>query len=119
VSEHGTVELGDRAAWRDWLRDNHASSAGVWLVTPKKSAGRPRVDYDAAVEEALCFGWVDSKSRSVDDERTSLFFTPRKPDSAWSESNVARVEKLEAARLMRAPGRRAVEKAKRNGRWPA
>ena len=119
MSEHETVELGDRVAWRDWLRDNHASSPGVWLVTPKKSAGRPRVDYDAAVEEALCFGWVDSKSRSVDDERTSLFFTPRKPDSAWSESNVARVEKLEAARLMRAPGRRAVEKAKRNGRWPA
>ena len=119
MSEYETVELDDRAAWRDWLRANHASSRGVWLVTWKKSAGKPRVDYDAAVEEALCFGWVDSKSRSVDDERTSLFFTPRKAASSWSESNVARVAKLEAARLMRAPGRRAVEEAKRSGRWPA
>ena len=90
------VELDDRAAGA-LARANHASSSGVWLVTWKKSAGKPRVDYDAAVEEALCFGWVDSKSQAVDDERTSLFFTPRKPASSWSESNVARVEKLEAA----------------------
>ena len=73
-------------------------------MTWKKPTGKPRVDYDAAVEEALCFGWVDSKSRSVDDERTSLYFTPRKPKSAWSESNVARVEKLEAAGLMQPRG---------------
>jgi uncharacterized protein YdeI (YjbR/CyaY-like superfamily) len=119
MSEHESVELDDRAAWRRWLRENHRRSPGVWLVTWKKSAGKPRVDYDAAVEEGLCFGWVDSKSRSVDDTRTSLFFTPRQPASSWSESNVARVEKLEAAGLMRAPGRRAVEEAKRNGRWPA
>jgi uncharacterized protein YdeI (YjbR/CyaY-like superfamily) len=119
VSEHESVELGDRAAWRRWLGEHHASSPGVWLVTWKKSAGKPRVDYDAAVEEAICFGWVDSKSRTVDAARTSLFFTPRKPASSWSASNVARVEKLEAARLMRAPGRRAVDEAKRNGQWPA
>jgi len=119
MSDVEVVELDDRSAWRRWLRDNHASSPGVWLVTWKKSAGKPRVDYDAAVEEALCYGWVDSKSRTVDGERTSLFFTARKPTSAWSTSNVARVERLEAARLMRAPGRRAVEEAKRNGRWPA
>jgi uncharacterized protein YdeI (YjbR/CyaY-like superfamily) len=75
--------------------------------------------YDAAIEEALCFGWVDSKSRSVDGERTSLYFTPRKPKSGWSESNVARVEKLEAADLMRAAGRRMVEEAKRLGTWPS
>jgi uncharacterized protein YdeI (YjbR/CyaY-like superfamily) len=112
------VELDDRADWRAWLAANHARSSGVWLVTFKKSAGRPRVDYDAAVEEAICFGWVDSKSRSVDDERTSLYFTPRKPNSSWSESNVARVEKLEAAGLMREAGRRVVEEAKEMGRWP-
>jgi uncharacterized protein YdeI (YjbR/CyaY-like superfamily) len=119
VTEPESVELEERADWRQWLRDNHARAAGVWLVTWKKAAGRPRVDYDAAVEEALCFGWVDSKSRTVDDERTSLYFAPRKPKSAWSASNVARVEKLEAAGLMRAAGRRAVEAAKRDGRWPA
>ena len=118
VSGHASVELDDRAAWRRWLRDNHASSPGIWLVTWKKSAGKPRVDYDAAVEEALCFGWVDSRSRTVDDSRTSLLFTPRTPASSWSGSNAARVEKLETARLMRAAGRRAVEEAKRSGRWP-
>ena len=118
MNEHETVELDDRAAWRRWLRENHTSSPGVWLVTWKKSAGKPRVDYDAAVEEALCFGWVDSKSKSVDDDRTSLYFTPRKRSSAWSASNAARVERLEAAGLMRAAGRRAVEDAKRAGKWP-
>ena len=113
------VELDDRSAWRRWLRDNHTSSSGVWLVTWKKSAGRPRVDYDAAVEEALCYGWVDSKSKTVDEDRTSLFFTPRKPKSSWSASNVARVEKLEAAGLMRKAGRRAVEEAMKTGSWPS
>jgi uncharacterized protein YdeI (YjbR/CyaY-like superfamily) len=113
------VQLENRADWRDWLDQNHETAGAVWLVTWKKPTGKPRVDYAAAVEEALCFGWVDSKSRSVDDERTSLYFTPRKPKSAWSESNVARVEKLEAAGLMRAGGRRVVEDAKRLGTWPA
>jgi uncharacterized protein YdeI (YjbR/CyaY-like superfamily) len=112
------VQLENRADWRDWLDQNHETAAAVWLVTWKKPTGKPRVDYDAAVEEALCFGWVDSKSRSVDDERTSIYFTPRKPKSAWSESNVARVEKLEAAGLMQAAGRQAVEDAKRLGTWP-
>jgi uncharacterized protein YdeI (YjbR/CyaY-like superfamily) len=118
VSEPETVELHDRAEWRRWLRANHGRATAVWLVRWKKSTGKPRVDYDAAVEEALCYGWVDSKSRSIDDERTSLYFAPRKPRSAWSATNVARVEKLEAAGLMRPAGRRAVEDAKRAGRWP-
>ena len=113
------VQLEERAEWRDWLERNHETAPGVWLVTWKKPTGKPRVDYDAAVEEALCFGWVDSKSRAVDDERTSLYFTPRKPRSAWSKSNVARVEKLEAAGLMRPTGRRAVEEARGTGTWPS
>jgi len=113
------VELERRADWRNWLKANHRSSPGVWLVTWKKATGKPHVSYDDAVEEALCYGWVDSRSKTVDDERTSLFFTPRKPKSAWSASNVARVEKLEAAGLMRAAGRRAVEEAKAAGRYPS
>lgn len=112
------VELDDRDAWRAWLAANHARSDGVWLVTWKKPTGRPRVDYDAAVEEALCFGWVDSKSRSLDAERTSLYFTPRKAQSTWSASNVARIERLEAGGLLEEAGRRAVDDAKRLGRWP-
>ena len=112
------IELDDRAAWRRWLREHHASSDGVLLVTWKASTKRARVDYDAAVEEALCFGWVDSKSRAVDDERTSLYFAPRKAKSSWSASNVARVEKLEVAGLMRKAGRTAVAAAKAAGTWP-
>ena len=77
----------------------------MWL---KPSAGRPRVDYDAAVEEALCFGWVDSKSRTVDDERTSLYFAPRRPKSNWTEGNLERVRRLEADGLMTAAGRKAL-----------
>jgi hypothetical protein len=112
------VQLEARSDWRDWLERNHETAPGVWLVTWKKAAGRARVDYDAAVEEALCFGWVDSKSRSVDGERTSLYFTPRKRKSAWSASNVARVEKLEAAGLLQPAGRRVVEEARLQGTWP-
>jgi uncharacterized protein YdeI (YjbR/CyaY-like superfamily) len=118
VTDVEVVQLERREDWRRWLERNHATATGVWLVTWKKSAGKPRVDYDAAVEEGLCFGWVDSKSRSVDEERTSLFFTPRKPKSNWSESNVARVERLQRAGLMREAGLRAVTDAKQEGRWP-
>ena len=114
-----TLDVRTRADWRRWLATHHASSDGVWLLRQKQHTGVASMPYEDVVGEALCFGWVDSKSRSVDDARTSLFFTPRKPASSWSESNVARVEKLEAAGLMRAAGRRAVEEAKRNGRWPA
>jgi uncharacterized protein YdeI (YjbR/CyaY-like superfamily) len=118
VSDQPVVELEHRSDWRAWLRDNHKHSTGVWLVTWKKATGKPHVSYDEAVEEGLCFGWVDSKSRTVDDERTSLWFTPRKAKSSWSASNVARVERLERAGLMRAAGREAVEEAKAGGRWP-
>jgi uncharacterized protein YdeI (YjbR/CyaY-like superfamily) len=118
---HGydVLDVRDRSEWRAWLEAHHASARGVWVVSPRKRADRVGLDYDALVEEALCFGWVDSKSRSVDDERTSLYFAPRKPKSAWSESNVARVERLEAAGLMTAAGRHAVEQAKRLGMWPS
>jgi uncharacterized protein YdeI (YjbR/CyaY-like superfamily) len=119
IDDAEVVQFEERADWRDWLERNHKSAAAVWLVTWKKPTGKPRVEYDAAVEEALCFGWVDSKSRSVDSERTSLYFTPRKSKSVWSESNVARVEKLEAAGLMTDAGRHAVEGAKRLGTWPS
>jgi uncharacterized protein YdeI (YjbR/CyaY-like superfamily) len=107
-SEAERVELSDRADWRGWLERNHASATGVWLVTFKKSAGKPRIEYEAAVEEALCFGWIDSKSKAVDEERTSIYFTPRRPKSNWTEGNLARVRRLEDAGLMTAAGRKAL-----------
>ena len=107
MSAADAVELERREDWRAWLEANHGTSDGVWLVTWKKIAKRPRVDYDAAVEEALCFGWVDSKSKTVDELRTSLWFTPRKPTSNWSESNIARFRRLEASGAMTDAGRAA------------
>jgi uncharacterized protein YdeI (YjbR/CyaY-like superfamily) len=107
VSEPERVELNDRATWRRWLERNHAKQTGVWLVTYKKSAGKPRIEYEAAVEEAICFGWIDSKSKAVDDERTSLYFAPRRPRSNWTDGNRDRFEKLEAAGLMTDAGRAA------------
>ncbi|MES1247452.1 MAG: hypothetical protein ABUS54_07250 [Actinomycetota bacterium] len=100
-----TVEFHRREDWRAWLARNHTAADGVWLVSWKKVANRPRVDYDAAVEEALCFGWVDSKSKAVDELRTSIWFTPRRPGSSWSESNHARFARLEADGLMTEAGR--------------
>jgi uncharacterized protein YdeI (YjbR/CyaY-like superfamily) len=107
VSEPERVELNDRAKWRRWLERNHARKTGVWLVTYKKSAGKPRIEYDEALDEAICFGWIDSKVKAVDDERTSLYFAPRRPKSNWTDGNRARFERLEAAGLMTAAGRAA------------
>ena len=111
--------VSDRASWRAWLEENQGRDAGVWLVTFKRSSGKPRVEYDDAVEEALCFGWIDSVARTVDGERTMQLYTPRKPRSPWSQSNKLRVEKLVGAGLMRAAGLAKIEEAKRDGSWEA
>jgi uncharacterized protein YdeI (YjbR/CyaY-like superfamily) len=112
------VEAEDRATWRAWLEANHASTRGAWLVTWRKGHG-PVLDYGEAVEEALCFGWVDSTGGRVDDRRTKLYFAPRKARSVWSASNTGRVERLIAAGLMRPAGLAAIERAKDNGSWTA
>ena len=86
-----------RAEWREWLAANHRASSGVWLVTWKRAAGKPTVSYDDAVEEALCFGWVDGVLGRVDDHRSMQWFAPRRPKSTWARSNKERVARLEAA----------------------
>jgi uncharacterized protein YdeI (YjbR/CyaY-like superfamily) len=106
-----------RAAWRGWLERHHARGEGVWLVEWKTATGRPRVGYDAAVEEALCFGWVDSKVNALDAERSLLWFAPRKPRTGWSAPNKDRVERMIAAGLMTAAGLAKVEAAKADGSW--
>ena len=106
-----------RAAWRDWLAVNHLQPTGVWLIAYKKSTGKPRVEYEEAVEEALCFGWVDSKPRKLDAERSMLWFAPRKSGSGWSRPNKLRVERLLAAGLMTEAGLRKVAEAQRDGSW--
>lgn len=103
--------------WHAWLEENHSASAGVHLVSWKKHTGKPRVAYDEAVTEALAFGWVDSKPAALDEERSMLWFSPRKPTSAWSALNKSRIAQLEKEGRLAESGRRVVEAAKANGAW--
>ena len=107
----------DRAAWRGWLIANHATSSGVHLVTWRRATGKPSVAYADAVEEALCVGWVDSKAGTLDEDRSTLWFTARRPRSGWSRPNKERVERLIAAGQMLPAGLAAIEEAKRRGTW--
>ena len=111
------VQCETRAEWRAWLSANHATAPSVWLVTWRPHSGRSHLPYEAAVEEALCFGWIDSSGGSVDEERTRLYFAPRKPRSGWARTNKVRIEKLTAAGLMAPAGLAAIEAAKANGSW--
>jgi uncharacterized protein YdeI (YjbR/CyaY-like superfamily) len=111
------VHVEDRASWRAWLEANHAIAKGAWMVTWRSSSPRVGLDYEAAVEEALCFGWVDSTGGRVDDERGKLYFAPRKPRSVWAATNKARIERLIAAGRMAPAGLAAIERAKANGSW--
>jgi uncharacterized protein YdeI (YjbR/CyaY-like superfamily) len=108
------LEIDDRAAWRLWLERNHAGVEGVWLVSPRTGS---TLDYDAVVEEALCFGWVDSREQPVDGERLMRLLTPRKAGSAWARSNKERITRLEGAGLLAEAGRRVVERAQADGSW--
>ena len=108
-----------RAEWRAWLEEHHTQTEGVWLISYKKASGKPRFEYDDAVEEALCFGWVDSKPNKLDDERAMLWFAPRKAGTGWSKLNKTRVEKLLQAGLMTPAGLAKIEAAKQDGSWTA
>jgi len=106
-----------REEWRAWLAANHTRQDGAWLVTYKKATGKPRVEYDAAVEEALCFGWVDSKPQKLDEERSLLWFAPRKGGTGWSRPNKERIERMLAEGKMAPAGVAKVEAAKADGTW--
>ena len=108
-----------RADWRAWLSENHGQSTGVWLVSFKKGTGKPRFEYEEAVEEALCFGWIDSKPNKLDAARSLLWFAPRKAKTGWSRPNKERVERLLAAGLMHPAGLAKIEQAKADGSWTA
>ena len=105
--------------WRQWLEENHARTEGVWLISYKKATGKPRFTYDEAVEEALCFGWIDSKPNKLDAERAMLWFAPRKPGTGWSAANKLRIEKLSQEGRMASAGLAKVEAAKKDGSWLA
>jgi uncharacterized protein YdeI (YjbR/CyaY-like superfamily) len=106
-----------QADWRKWLTKNHQTLNSIWLVYYKKHSGKPTIKYSDAVDEALCFGWIDSKAKPIDDEKSMQFFCKRKPTSVWSKVNKAKVERLIAENKMQAAGLRLIEIAKANGSW--
>jgi uncharacterized protein YdeI (YjbR/CyaY-like superfamily) len=103
--------------WRAWLQANHGVEKEVWLMIYKKHAATPSVTFEEATEEALCFGWIDSIMKRIDDEKYVLRYTPRRTGSNWSESNKKRVAKLIEQRRMTEAGLAKIDEAKRNGKW--
>jgi uncharacterized protein YdeI (YjbR/CyaY-like superfamily) len=106
-----------RQKWRQWLKDNHETSPGIWIIYYKKGSPKPTVSYDDAVEEALSFGWIDSTANTLDEERYMQLFTPRNPKSTWSRLNKQRVKKLIKMGTMTPAGLEKIEMAKKNGSW--
>ena len=111
--------LPDAAAWRAWLAENHASSPGVWLVLTKKGGRVTELDYAAALDEALCFGWIDGQVGRRDEGSTRQRFTPRRSRSTWSRRNVEHIARLTAEGRLTPAGQAAVDAAKADGRWQA
>ena len=111
------VEIDDRASWRAWLAEHHATSSGVWVVSRRGAAPGPKLAYEAAVEEALCFGWIDGQAAPVDAGRSKQYFAPRKQGSPWAMSNKARVERLLAEGQMAPAGLAVIDRAKVDGSW--
>jgi uncharacterized protein YdeI (YjbR/CyaY-like superfamily) len=112
-----TVYARDRQTWRQWLAENHQDTIGVWLSYYKVKSGQPSVKYSEAVKEALCFGWIDSKVKSLDGDRYMQVFTPRKPKSVWSKLNKQYLEELIEQGLMTEAGLATIVVAKQNGSW--
>jgi uncharacterized protein YdeI (YjbR/CyaY-like superfamily) len=115
------AHVNNRACWRRWLEEHHATSSGVWAVTAKKAAHTSDEPFVSTVdlnEECLCFGWIDSKPGRIDDRRTALPCTPRKPGSGWSRVNKDGLERPLADGLVAPAGLAAIERAKRDGSWP-
>jgi uncharacterized protein YdeI (YjbR/CyaY-like superfamily) len=108
-----------RKAWRTWLAKNHDTQPGVWVICYKKGSDQPAISYDELVQEALCFGWVDSKANKIDEQKFKLLCSPRKPKSVWSAANKVRVAQLIAAALMTPAGQAKIDAAMANGAWDA
>jgi uncharacterized protein YdeI (YjbR/CyaY-like superfamily) len=113
------IEFKDRTEWRAWLAGNHDRENEIWLIYYKKDTGIPSIDYGDSLDEALCFGWVDSLIKKIDEQKYARKFTPRKDDSKWSLVNKKRVEQLMQDGLMTEHGMKKVEAAKRSGSWDA
>jgi uncharacterized protein YdeI (YjbR/CyaY-like superfamily) len=119
ANEANSYYAPSRAAWRAWLAENHATALSVWLIIYRKESGTPTLTYDDAAEEALCFGWIDSKPNKRDAQSYYLFIAKRKPKSSWSKVNKDRVARLLAAGQIAPAGQTTIDIAKANGAWAA
>lgn len=117
VLKGGRRSFETREAWRAWLVENHAKAEAIWLVFHKKHTGKVGLTYDEAVEEALCFGWIDGILNRIDDEKHMNRFSPRRAGSIWSERNKERVRKMIDMGRMTEAGLAKVREAKQNGQW--
>jgi len=117
IQDREHLEIATAKQLNDWLAKNHDTSPGLWVVTHKKSANKPTPSYDEIVRTVLCYGWVDSIPGKVDELRSKLYVSPRKPKSAWSQANKKRVDKLIQSGDMQPAGLAKVEEAKANGTW--
>lgn len=106
-----------RQHWREWLLEYHDKKQAVWLIYPKKKCATPGITYSEAVEEALCFGWIDSRAKPIDEVTYKQFFSHRKPASGWSNVNKERIQRLVQAGLMTDAGLMCIDRAKQNGSW--
>jgi uncharacterized protein YdeI (YjbR/CyaY-like superfamily) len=103
--------------WRQWLHENHLSKTSVWLIFYKKKSEQPTISWSEAVDEALCFGWIDSVKKKLDEDRSIQFFSKRKPNGTWSKINKAKVDELIASGKMMEAGYNIILTAKQNGSW--
>ncbi len=103
--------------WREWLEKNHRTSIGIWLIYYKVKSSQPSIKYSEAVKEALCFGWIDSKVKGLDEERYMQIFTPRKPKSVWSKLNKQYIQELIDRGLMTEAGLSKIAAAKQDSSW--
>ncbi len=111
------VFFNDRSEWRQWLVENHQHSPGLWVIFYKKQSGRTSLNYADFVEEALCFGWIDSIIKKVDEDRFLRKVTPRRPNSIWSDLNKQRIRKLQKENRLAPAGLALIEIAKKSGKW--
>jgi len=107
----------NRAEWRRWLKRHHDKKTEIWLIHYRKNSGKPGVRHEEAVEEALCFGWIDGQLRKVDDEKFKLRYSPRRPKSPWSRINREKAERMIRSGKMVAAGLARIEEAKKSGLW--
>ena len=117
VASQEPIYFRDRNAWRKWLERNHGRKSEIWILAFKRHVGKRSVSYEEALEEAICYGWIDSRMRRIDDERHTWRFVPRRPDSIWSLGNRGRAERLIREGRMTPAGLETIKAARKSGKW--